>query len=167
MSEQTKKYRLGNQPQEYELKEDYLGWLPEYFENWGDFIFRLPKNVAFSIFNPNDGEKKTLFLHHFIIKDAFPLSFFGEERAEKWNNFAIVSNNQSSEKFIIPAVDKLTLTEDQKRKICDFLYSDEETPADETPGESVKKLLGLSEEEYKELEDEIEEVMLDLFGDFE
>lgn len=58
------------------------------------------------------------------------------------------------------------LTEEQKRKIRDFLGSDEGTPADETPGESVKKLLDLSAEEYVKLEDEIEEVMLDYFDDF-
>ncbi|MEI6835682.1 MAG: hypothetical protein WCK59_02515 [Candidatus Falkowbacteria bacterium] len=99
----VKKYRLGNQPQEYELREDYLDYLPVSFESWEDFASCRPKNVAFSIFSPN-GIIKSLFFHRFIIKDAFPLSFFGEERSENWNRFAVVSETETSAKFIIPLV---------------------------------------------------------------
>ena len=33
----TKKYCLGNQPGEYELSDDYLGWIPEGFSGWEAF----------------------------------------------------------------------------------------------------------------------------------
>jgi hypothetical protein len=160
----AKKYRLGNQSQEYELKEDYLGWRPRGNEDWQEWCFDNIRNTELIIFNPQNNADKIIFLHHFIIKDAFPLSFFGEKRAEKWNNFAIVSETKTSEKFIIPLVSRLALTKEQKQKICDYLDLDEGTPADETPGESVKKLLGLSEEEYEELGDEIDAVMMNYFG---
>lgn len=100
----AKKYRLGNQSQEYELKEDYLGWLPMGIEDWQEWCFNKIRNTELVIFNPQDKTEKIIFLHHFISKDAFPLSFFGEDRSEKWNSFAIVSDNQNSEKFIIPLV---------------------------------------------------------------
>jgi hypothetical protein len=167
MSEQTKKYRLGNQPQEYELKEDYLSWLPKGDEGWQDLCFDNIRNTVLVIINPKDKAEKIIFLHYFISKDAFPLSFFGEDRSEEWNSFAVISETATSEKFIIPLVAGLNLTENQKSQIRYFLENDEGTPADETPGESVKKLLGLSDEEYRELEDEIEEVMLEFFDDFE
>ena len=103
MEEKVKKYRLGNQSQEYELREDYLGWLPEFIENWDSLISQIKKDVAFNIFNTKEiTETKTLVFHQCIIKDAFPKSFYGEERAEKWSNFAIVSETLTSEKFIIP-----------------------------------------------------------------
>lgn len=97
-----KKYRLGNQPEEYELREDYLGWVPKNYDDWWYLCYRFIKNRELTIVNPKDQVEKILFLHHFIIKDAFPMSFYGEERSEKWSNFAIVSETETSEKFIIP-----------------------------------------------------------------
>lgn len=102
MQFKTKKYRLGNQSQEYELKEDYLGWLPKGYEDWFDLCLENIRNTEIVIMNSEDKAEKTLFLHHFITKDAFPLSFFGENRSEKWNSFAIISETKISEKFIIP-----------------------------------------------------------------
>lgn len=99
---EIKKYRLGNQPKEYELKEDFLGWLPENYEDWEYMGLRFIKKIEVTIVNPEDQVKKSLFLHNFIIKEAFPMSFYGEERSEKWSNFAIVSETEISEKFIIP-----------------------------------------------------------------
>jgi len=95
------KYRLGNQPEEYELKEDYLDWNPV-GKDWVWLCMQRIENEEVTITNTSDGSKKILFLHHFIIKDAFPLSFFGETRAINWTHFAIVSYNETSEKFIIP-----------------------------------------------------------------
>ena len=103
MGEKIKKYRLDNPSLEYELKEDYLGWLPEFFEDWDLLVSNIKKGVAFSMFNTQKRtETETLVFHQCIIKDAFPMSFYGEERSEKWNNFAIVSKTLTSEKFIIP-----------------------------------------------------------------
>ena len=98
---EEQKYRLGNQPEEYALKEDYLGWIPK-GADWLKLRFELTRNTSLTIINPENGEEKTLFLHHFIINDAFPLSFWGEERANDWDSFAIVSDDVTSEQFIIP-----------------------------------------------------------------
>lgn len=95
------KYRLGNQPEEYVLREDYLGWAPEN-KSWMQLCANGINKTEFTIANPKDAEKKVLFLHCIIFKSAFPLYFFGEKRAIDWTHFAIVSNNETSEKFIIP-----------------------------------------------------------------
>jgi hypothetical protein len=103
MSQERKKYRLGNQPEEYDLEENYLGWTPQE-GNW-EKIYAQGHNTnsaeVISIFSKNK-EFVTLFFHDFIIKDAFPLSFFAEKRSSNWTHFAIVSRNKTSEKFIIP-----------------------------------------------------------------
>lgn len=97
-----KKYRLGNQPEEYELRENYLGWSPGSEKTWEDLAFEYVKNTELIIVNPANKAQKTIFLHHFIIKDAFPMSFYEEERSGRWNVFAIVSDTETSERFIIP-----------------------------------------------------------------
>ena len=97
-----KKYRLGNQTKEYELSDDYLGWLPEGQADWQSMFLDFVKNTELTIINPNDQAKEKIFLHHFIIRDAFPMSFFGEKRSRNWWVFAIVSRDQASEEFIIP-----------------------------------------------------------------
>ena len=99
---EIKKYRLGNQPEEYELREDYLGWIPKNYDDWWFLSYQRIKNKKLTIINPKDQAEKGLFLHHCIIKDAFPMSFYREERADEWNHFAIVSETETSEKFIIP-----------------------------------------------------------------
>ena len=48
------------------------------------------------------------------------------------------------------------LTSAQKKQIDEILRSDEGRPANETPGDRIKKALGLSDSNYVELEDEIE-----------
>lgn len=101
MRREIKKYRLGSQSEEYELREDYLGWTPKN-EDWMNLCSRFAKNEDLTIVNPDGKSEKTVFLHQIVIKDAFPLSFFREKRAENWNHFAIVSKNKISEKFIIP-----------------------------------------------------------------
>lgn len=105
----NKKYRLGNKPEEYELVTKYLGWFPEDNNSWEHLFFPfIPlsseiKNKEIVIVSPNKTDKATIILHHQIIKDAFPLSFFGEERSKNWHHFCIVSTKENSnEKFIIP-----------------------------------------------------------------
>lgn len=97
------KYRLGNQPEEYELKEDFLGFLPENVE-WEDlFLFgRSFREKEITIIHPESGERKTLFFHHFLLRDAFPMEFFREARSRNWSTFAKVSDSAESEQFIIP-----------------------------------------------------------------
>ena len=97
-----KKYHLGNQPEEYELRENYGGWSPVGEKTWDDLTFEYVNNTELTLVNPANKDQKTIFLHHFIIKDAFPMSFFGEERSERWSFFAIISDTETSEKFIIP-----------------------------------------------------------------
>jgi hypothetical protein len=103
----AKKYRLGNQPKEYELVTNYLGWLPEHKKDWFDFLFPFNSSEIrgrkIIILNPQKTEKIEIILHQQIIKDAFPLSFFGEERAKNWHHFCIVSKaDKATEQFIIP-----------------------------------------------------------------
>ncbi len=100
-----KKYRLGNKPEEYELRTDYLGWSPKDGTDWTDFLFpfTLEKDVEVVICSLDKKEEVTLILHQQIIKDAFPMSFYGEERAKSWSCFCIVSKKDNLiEKFIIP-----------------------------------------------------------------
>lgn len=104
---ETKKYRLGNQDKKYELITMYLGWLPEGYKDWHDWVwdnyYSKKTNFELIIVNPNKKEKVTLIMDHLIVKDAFPLSFFGEERAKAWYRFYIVSlPEESTDQFIIP-----------------------------------------------------------------
>ncbi len=105
----SKNYRLGNQPEEYELVIDYLGWLPENEKNWdiisGPLLMLSDiKDKEITIVNPkNYNEKVALIIRNGIIKEAFPMSFYGEKRAENWFSFCIVSKKDNPfEKFIIP-----------------------------------------------------------------
>lgn len=97
-----KKYRLGNQSEEYELRENYLGWIPEGGKNWENITFKNVKNTELTIINPDNQRKEIIFLHSSITKEAFPMNFFGEERSDKFSVFAIISETKTSEKFIIP-----------------------------------------------------------------
>lgn len=104
----NKKYRLGNQPQEYELVTKYLGWFPEGKTSWEHLFypfvsFKEEDNQKVVIVSPDKKEKATIILDHKIIKDAFPMSFLTEERAKNWRGFCIVSTIENpNEKFIIP-----------------------------------------------------------------
>lgn len=96
------KYQIGSEPKECELRENYLGWLPEGNKDWEDMFLEFTKNTELTIVNPKGSVRRKIFLHHFIIKDAFPMSFFGEKRSNNWGVFAIVSKEKTSERFIIP-----------------------------------------------------------------
>lgn len=106
--EKNKKYRLGNQDVEFELVTRYLGWLPEGVKDWGDIFSPLTPSSEtngkeVTLINPEKDEKVSIIIDHLVIKDAFPLSFYGEERARFWRYFCIVSNKDKPlEKFIIP-----------------------------------------------------------------
>ncbi len=102
------KYRLGNQPEEYELSEEFLGWTPEGVDSWEKFHDKLfpfsekpPKKIT--LVNKDGKERVTLILHHYLLKDAFPSRLYGESRAVNWWNFLKVSKEEEPEKkFIIP-----------------------------------------------------------------
>lgn len=89
----TKKYCLGNQPEEYRLETLYLGWAPQGDPQWEKFssaeILSLssekPKEIT--LFSPDGNNGKKLLFHHALMKDAFPLSFYGEERTRNWFRF--------------------------------------------------------------------------------
>lgn len=106
---QMKKYRLGNTDDEYELVTKYLGWFPVGANNWFDFLDQFIASFDYrgkeiTIVNCNNSEENCmLVLHQQIVKDAFPMSFFGEKRAENWHSFCIVSTKENpTERFIIP-----------------------------------------------------------------
>ncbi len=103
------KYRLGNQSTEYELITTYLGWIPNGYIDWEDFatknMFKLsserPREITLT--SPDQKEKVELLMDHALVKDAFPLSFFGEERAENWWRFYKVSTKRDPRtQFVIP-----------------------------------------------------------------
>lgn len=108
MSTKTK-YRLGSQSEPTELWDEYLGWIPEGTKSWDEFlsdyyVLNTPKPPStVTLVSPNGEEKVTFDLHHGISKDAFPLEFFGEERAKNWHKFYFVSKMGAPEtKFVIP-----------------------------------------------------------------
>lgn len=103
----VKKYRLGNQSTEYALETNYLGWFPEGENDWDNFLDPFEtsrnKNKEITLVNSVKTEKVVLIMHQPIIKDAFPMEFFIEERAKNWHRFCIVSTKDNPlEKFIIP-----------------------------------------------------------------
>lgn len=108
MSE-VKKYRLGNQPEEYELSGKYLEWRLDGFTGWREFhdkysLFgRDNRPSTITLVSPDGKEKIVFILHQWVIKDAFPMSIYSDERADDWWNFLVVSvKGKSDEKFVIP-----------------------------------------------------------------
>jgi len=108
MSE-TKKYCLENQHEEYELSEKYLGWTPEGFSNWEVFHNEYslcdwktrPEHIT--LVSPDGGKRIVFNLYQYLMKAAFPLSFFAEDRAKNWWNFLLLSEKKSpNAKFILP-----------------------------------------------------------------
>lgn len=101
----SQKYRLGNQPEEYELKTDYLGWFPEGDKDWFENIldpFYEYKNKEINLLGPNE-ERVTLIMYQMLIKDAFHMKVFREKRFENWHSFCLVSlQDRLEEKFLIP-----------------------------------------------------------------
>lgn len=107
----TRKYRLGNQAEEYALSECYLGWKPDGYHDIHDWTWSQTYNqsskqkggiTTLLLVGPGS-EKIELIVYQLLIKDAFPLDFYGEERSKQWSSFAIVSiKDISDEKFIIP-----------------------------------------------------------------
>jgi hypothetical protein len=102
------KYRLGNQSAEYKLETAYLGWMIEDGSTWDDifpvpFMYSETHGKEVTLVNPDKTEKVVIVIDHKIIRSAFPLSFYLEERAQDWYSFCIVSTKENpSEKIIIP-----------------------------------------------------------------
>lgn len=115
---EIKKYRLGNKPEEYELVTKYLGWLPENFSSWNDWVsaenrqkskillierLNTEEPKPLTIFSADKKESVTLLMDHSLIKDAFPMDFFGEERSKDWSLFYKVSTEENPKiQFLIP-----------------------------------------------------------------
>ena len=106
---QVKKYSLGNQPEKYLLSDDYLGGKPIGFHDWyealtvDDGVKLRPRPFPLTLVSPDGSRTVSIIVHQPLAKDAFPLTFFGEERAKDWFNFAMISlEEESSELFIIP-----------------------------------------------------------------
>lgn len=104
-----RRYRLGNQPEEYELSEEYLGCTPIAFKDWyhaiteKDGINRRRGPFPLTLVSLDGSQTAQIIFHQGLIKDAFPMNFFGEERAKDWYNFAIVSLEEKPwELFVIP-----------------------------------------------------------------
>lgn len=98
-----KTYRLGNQDKSYPLSEFFIGFVPEGFDNWYDWHNILgEKKYPGEVVLKKGEEKIKIFVKRIIIKDAFPMSFFREERANDWNMFAICWMGKEDDEFIIP-----------------------------------------------------------------
>lgn len=106
---QPLRYRTGNQPEEFEIRETYLGWQPNALDDWyaatveEDGITSRKRPFTVTLRSSNGQETVSILVHQTLIKDAFPLEIFNEERAEDWSWFAIVSlEGKPEERFIIP-----------------------------------------------------------------
>jgi hypothetical protein len=105
----VKKYRLGNQPEEYEFSEEYLKWRLEGYSDWKELcdkfllLDKKGRPATITLVSPDGKKKVTLNLFQILSKDAFPLSFHGEERAKNWWIFLKVSaSDRPEEMFIVP-----------------------------------------------------------------
>lgn len=103
----VKKYRLGNQPEEYELVTAYLGWLPSGYASWKEwdmsFLWEKKPPKEITLHSPDKKEEVSLFLIQALSKDAFPLEFFSEERAKNWWHFYKVATKENpAVEFVIP-----------------------------------------------------------------
>jgi hypothetical protein len=113
----VKKYRIGNQPEEYELVTKYLGWNPAETADWDTWCDMQVTGTLFPtsdkckdssdstviLVSPDKKEQVVFHLHTAITKDAFPFKFFREEVSLHWHRFLIVSRKQNpEEKCIIP-----------------------------------------------------------------
>lgn len=101
----NKKYSLGNSGHSYELKEDYLGYVPKGYKSWFDWQF--PAEVGIQtpalVTLEKDGNIVSMKIEKFIIKDAFHMEVYGEKRFDEWNSFAICHLiDDENNKFIIP-----------------------------------------------------------------
>jgi hypothetical protein len=103
------RYRTGNQPEEFEICETYLGWKPVGFKDWyhafteEDGINRRRTPLTLTLASPDDSQTVSIIAHQPLSKDAFPMDIFSEARAENWWSFAIISlEEKPAERFIIP-----------------------------------------------------------------
>jgi len=104
-----RRYRIGNQPEEYGVSEDYLGWKPVGFKDWYDALTiddsgnRRPHPFPLTLVSPDGSHTVPIIVHQSITKDAFPLEFFSEAQANDWSSFAKVSLEEVPwELFLIP-----------------------------------------------------------------
>ena len=104
---ETKKYRLGNQSKEYELVTQYLGWSPEdmSWDDWCDLRLFSDSSeiIPLTIWNPAKTENVELVMIQALVKDAFPMSFYGEDRAINWRRFyKVTTRDNPNVEFVIP-----------------------------------------------------------------
>ena len=99
-----KMYRLGNQEKQYPLLDSFIGFYPEGFPNWENWDNILgEKKYPCDLLLVRGEEKIKIFFKKIIVKEAFSMDFFVEERAKDWTLFAICSLVESrDEEFIIP-----------------------------------------------------------------
>jgi hypothetical protein len=65
--------------------------------------------------------------------------------------------------IVLNQQEKASLNEAQKKKINALLMSDQRTPGNVTIGDKIKKRLKLSDDEFNELNDEIENYIVSFF----
>ncbi len=104
-----RRYKLGNQSEEYQLSGSFLGWKPVGFKDWYDAFIeedgvkRRPRPFPLTLVSPDNTQTVLIFVHQPLTKDAFPLHFIGEARSIDWSSFALISLKEAPrELFIIP-----------------------------------------------------------------
>lgn len=106
---ENRKYKLSNQPKEYALVTDFLGWHPEEFIDWMDYCYKyflnpqeeMPKEII--LISTDEKKQVTLLLDQKVTKDLFPLPFYAEERSQNWYQFYICAKKDTPDYvFIIP-----------------------------------------------------------------
>ncbi len=103
------RYRTGNQPEEYEIRETYLGWQPTVFGEWyaatvmEDGITRRKRPFTVPVSSPDGQQTVHIIVHQTFVRSAFREEFLHEEKTLNWDWFAIVSlEKKPEERFIIP-----------------------------------------------------------------
>ncbi len=99
-----KKYRIGNRPEEFELVTDYLDYYPLGYNSWEDWSNDMFLKLKPKMIQVVGGDTKVVTFHieSIIIKDAFHMEVYSEERFSKWSEFFVASIEDNEEKVIIP-----------------------------------------------------------------
>ncbi len=115
--ETPQKYVIGNET--YELRTDYLGWIPERFDSWRTWVCsewevydilelkkftdNTPPRLNVTIVNTTDEKKVELIIDHGIGRNDFTPPISKNHHADNWFLFYIVATKEKpDEKFIIP-----------------------------------------------------------------
>lgn len=106
---QVKKYRLGNQPEEYELHEGFVGFKPVDFDKLDHVVYNVETPnwrelpVVCKLVSADGKEEVSLIVHELLGLEEFPFSYCAAELLEKWKLLLKVAHeNNPLKQFMIP-----------------------------------------------------------------